>query len=33
MSNISHDKMWSWLRKGNVKRKRESLVIATKKMP
>ena len=27
--NISHDKTWTWLRKGNFKRERESLLIAT----
>ena len=28
ISNISHDKTWTWLRKGNFKRKTESLLIA-----
>ena len=26
--NISHDKIWTWLRKGNFKRETESLLIA-----
>ena len=26
--NISHDKTWTWLRKGNFKRETESLLIA-----
>ena len=26
--NISHDKTWTWLRKGNFKRERKSLLIA-----
>ena len=28
ISNILHDKTWTWLRKGNFKRERESLLIA-----
>ena len=28
ISNISHDKTWTWLRKGNFKRETESLLIA-----
>ena len=28
-SDISHEKMWTWLRKGNLKREPESLLIAT----
>ena len=28
INNISHDKTWTWLRKGNFKRERESLLIA-----
>ena len=28
MTNISHDKTWTWLRKGNFKRETESLLIA-----
>ena len=28
ISNISHDKIWTWLRKGNFKRETESLLIA-----
>ena len=28
INNISHDKTWTWLRKGNFKRKTESLLIA-----
>ena len=28
MNNISHDKTWAWLRKGNFKRETESLLIA-----
>ena len=28
INNISHDKTWSWLRKGNFKRETESLLIA-----
>ena len=27
--NISHEKIWTWLRKGNLKRETESLLIAT----
>ena len=27
-NNISHEKTWSWLRKGNFKRETESLLIA-----
>ena len=30
INNISHDKTWTWLRKGNFKRKTESLLIAAK---
>ena len=30
-SDISHEKMWTWLRKGNHKRKTESLLIAAQK--
>ena len=29
INNISHDKIWTWLRKGNFKRETESLLIAT----
>ena len=29
INNISHDKTWTWLRKGNFKRETESLLIAT----
>ena len=29
-SDISHEKMWMWLRKGNIKRKTESLLISRK---
>ena len=29
INNISHDKTWTWLRKGNFKREAESLLIAT----
>ena len=28
INNISHDKVWTWLRKGNFKRETESLLIA-----
>ena len=28
INNISHDKTWTWLRKGNVKRETESLLMA-----
>ena len=28
MNNISHDKTWTWLRKGNFKRETESLLMA-----
>ena len=28
INNISHDKTWTWLRKGNLKRERESLLMA-----
>ena len=28
ISNISHDKTWAWLRKGNFKRETKSLLIA-----
>ena len=28
MNNISHDKTWTWLKKGNFKRETESLLIA-----
>ena len=28
INNISHDKTWTWLRKGNFKRETESLQIA-----
>ena len=28
INNISHDKTWTWLRKGNFKRATESLLIA-----
>ena len=28
INNISHDKTWTWLRKGNFKREKESLLIA-----
>ena len=28
ISNISHQKTWSWLRKGNLERETESLLIA-----
>ena len=27
MNNISHDKTWTWLRKGNIERETESLLI------
>ena len=34
INTISHDKTWTWLRKGNFKREAESLLIAAqKKMP
>ena len=29
INNISHEKTWTWLRKGNFKRETESLQIAT----
>ena len=29
ISNVSHEKAWVWLRKGNIKRKTESLLIAS----
>ena len=29
INNISHQKTWTWLRKGNLKRETESLLIAT----
>ncbi len=28
INNISHDKTWTWLRKGNFKREKESLLMA-----
>ena len=28
INNISHDKIWTWLRKGNFEREKESLLIA-----
>ena len=28
INNISHDKTWTWLRKGNLKRETESLLMA-----
>ena len=28
INNISHDKTWTWLRKGNIKRETESLLVA-----
>ena len=28
INNISHDKTWTWLRKGNFQREKESLLIA-----
>ena len=28
INNISHDKTWTWLKKGNFKRETESLLIA-----
>ena len=28
INNISHDKTWTWLRKGNIKRETESLLMA-----
>ena len=28
INNISHDKTWTWLRKGNFKRETESLLMA-----
>ena len=28
ISNISHEKTWTWLRKGNLKRETKSLLIA-----
>ena len=30
MNNISHDKTWTWLRKGNLKRETEFLLIAAR---
>ena len=30
INNISHDKNWTWLRKGNFKRETESLLMAAK---
>ena len=27
-NNISHDKTWTWLRKGNFKRETESILVA-----
>ena len=29
INNISHDKTWTWLKKGNFKRETESLLIAS----
>ena len=29
INNVSHDKTWTWLRKGNLKRETESLLMAT----
>ena len=29
MSNISREKTWAWIRHGNLKRKTETLLIAT----
>ena len=29
INNVSHEKTWTWLRKGNFKRETESLLIAT----
>ena len=29
-SEISHEKTWTWLRKGNLKKETESLIIAAK---
>ena len=31
INNVSHDKTWTWLRKGHFKRETESLLIAAKK--
>ena len=31
ISNISHEKTWTWLKKGNFKRETESLLIAAQK--
>ena len=31
INSISHDKTWTWLRKGNIKRETESLLIAERK--
>ena len=33
ISNISHKKIWTWLRKGNLKRETESLLIAAQNNP
>ena len=33
INNISHDKTWTWLRKGNFKRETESLLIAAQNNP
>ena len=30
INNVSHEKIWTWLRKGNLKREMESLLIAAK---
>ena len=32
-SDISHEKTWTWLRKGNLWREIESLLIAAQKTP
>ena len=33
ISNISHEKTWTWLRKGNLKREAESFLIAAQNNP
>ena len=33
INNISHDKTWTWLRKGNFKRETQSLLIAAQNNP
>ena len=32
-SDISHEKIWTWLRKGNLKKETESLLIAAQNNP